>query len=742
MDVINPPPSHSGNTLPPLLKMAAITGVKVTVLFHLRRGIDVNATDDKGRTALILAAEKGHAEICQTLLEAGADPSLRDDNGNDALYVAVKHGRKSVEVVLRERSAPSPPDIQEERNDAINIHLTSFGASPYPISTPMDDEAYDPSSWEEEIETPKPLGDASCFADAEETQENISRHQPIDTDEDWLDVYIDLPEILTLRRRKSSESDAVWQIAVRKLLLTGLHHGWVTEEQLVDTAPLSDENPNDPDEECLTALRVVLGDLGIHVEDLPDSFASSRPEAEEDDDENWEASPFYDDLIESISDDAVIFLFDLLSYTNDPLTRFSKDLGPKQVLSRDDEIDLAGEISEGTREALGAIPQSPVAMSELLDWLDRAERGDISIQSIVGGSRSSSEDALEQGAAEEDADDKDDTDNDDIDIILTEEPVDTPPASGLAPDLQLKFKKIRALHDATAGVRTIIEQEAIADNLRDAINDLGTSSEFKERLWRAVNNDRTNSTAKQTLERGLKRVHSAKNKFATFNFRLALWIARKYRGLPLMDLIQEGNIGLLKAIDRFDPIHGAKFSTYATWWIRQSITRAISDKKRLIRLPVHMVERVRKVELATNSLTAQLGRLPTTEELALAAYLPESQIRRILRVPQEPVSITTIQDMDPLFEESIDDLHTQSPESFVVQALLKETLEETMACLTEREAEVVRLRFGLDDDNDQTLEEVGQMYGVTRERIRQIEAKALGKLAHPRRSKKLRTFLD
>ena len=387
-------------------------------------------------------------------------------------------------------------------------------------------------------------------------------------------------------------------------------------------------------------------------------------------------------------------------------------------------------------------PQSPVAMSELLDWLERAERGDISIQSIVGGSRNSREDALEQGAAEEDADDKDDTDNDNIDVILTEEPVDTPPASGLAHDLQLKFIKIRTLHDAMAGVRTITEQEAIADNLRDAINDLGTSSEFKERLWRAVNNDRTNSTAKQTLERGLKRVHSAKNKFATFNFRLAIWIARKYRGLPLMDLIQEGNIGLLKAIDRFDPIHGAKFSTYATWWIRQSITRAISDKKRLIRLPVHILERVRKVELATNSLTAQLGRLPTTEELALAADLPDSQIRRILSVPQEPISITTIQDMDPLIEESIEDLHTQSPESFVVQALLKETLEETMACLTERETEVVRLRFGLDDDNDQTLEEVGQMYGVTREHIRQIEAKALGKLAHPGRSKKLRTFLE
>ena len=292
------------------------------------------------------------------------------------------------------------------------------------------------------------------------------------------------------------------------------------------------------------------------------------------------------------------------------------------------------------------------------------------------------------------------------------------------------------------GARSISEREAFADRLGDALHGLGTSIDFTELLWTKVRSDDTSHDAKEILNRGLDRAQAAKKVFAAFNLRLVLWFARRYRGLPLMDLVQEGNIGLLKAIDRFDPAYEVKFATYATWSIRQSITRAIADNKRLIRLPVHMVEGIKKVERALASLGAQLGHAPTIEDLALEVDLPVNKVQRILGIPQEPISIAEILDLERPLEEIVEDLSVPSPEDVFLQANLKEVLEETMECLTERQLEIIRLRFGLDDDNDHTLEEVGQMYGVTRERIRQIEAKALDKLAHPGRSKKLRTFLE
>lgn len=715
-------------------------------MHHLRRGTDVNAADDKGRSALILATEKGHAEICRILLEAGADPAMRDYDGNDALSVAINRGRKDVEDILRQYLPPPPPEATPEPSPIVDVSALDRGGAALPSTAPipgdetkdafLDGDDFDLSLWEEETETPKPMGDASCLSDAEQIQERISRHVPIDTDEDWSDVDIDLPEILVFRRRRASEEDAASQIAARQLILAGIRDGGVTEEQLVNAVPTDEENPDAPDDNHLTALGVVLEDLGILVEEAPDVFEPFPPEPEED--ENREESSGRDDWIESTADEALVFLSDLLSYTSDPLTQYVRDIGPKKVLSRYEEIDLARKISEGHREALGAIPRSPAAMAALLDRLESVERGDASIQSIVGAGRSTGDDATGQ----EEPVDEDETEDEDASDGLDKSTVDILTESEIPSEIRLKFEAIRALHDAMEGARSISEREAFADRLADALHGLGASSDFMELLWSKIRSDGSGHDAIKILDRGLGRAQAAKKVFAAFNLRLVLWIARKYRGLALMDLIQEGNIGLLKAIDRFDPAHGAKLSTYATWWIRQSITRAVADKKRLIRFPVHMVESVKKVERAQNALRAQLGRTPTTEELALEVDLPANRVRKILRVPQEPIPITTIQDIERPIEESIEDPFASSPEDVVVQARLKEALAESMECLTEKEAEVVRLRFGLDDDNDRTLEEVGQMYGVTRERIRQIEAKALGKLAHPGRSKKLRTFLE
>ncbi|RPJ59279.1 MAG: RNA polymerase sigma factor RpoD [Acidobacteria bacterium] len=549
---------------------------------------------------------------------------------------------------------------------------------------------------------------------------------------------------------------------VKELINLGKEKGYLLYDEVNDVLPDDIHSSEDLDN-----IFYLFGDAGIELIDSEQEFESvqkkigTKTEAEDEDQDVDLAS-------------------ESLEKTNDPVRMYLREMGTVPLLTREGEVEIAKRIEKGQKTVLKALSRSPVVVAEILNYGEQLTQAKIGIKNFVNFS----EDEL-------------------TDEILEARLVDVLARLGEISNLEGEACKIRkrlrkatketpeykrmlstlaryripiARHirdlDLTAGThdqlvnaikRTVDrvvtlereikhlkklqetplkleESKKVKLRLREAEKELREIEE--ETLTSSLELKRTLATIKQ----GELEADIAKKELVEANLRLVVSIAKKYtnRGLQFLDLIQEGNIGLMKAVDKFEYRRGYKFSTYATWWIRQAITRAIADQARTIRIPVHMIETINKLIRTSRALVQEYGREPTSEEIAKKMDIPVSKVRKILKIAQEPISLETPigEEEDSHLGDFIEDRGVVSPAEAVINLNLKEQTAAVLQTLTPREEQVIRMRFGIGDGSEHTLEEVGQRFSVTRERIRQIEAKALRKLRHPSRSRKLKAFLE